>query len=267
MSRAAAARVAAIIPARMGSSRFPGKPLLQVRGVPMVEHVRRRALLSGAFASVVVATCDEAIAEVVERHGGTVLMTSPLHQAATDRVAEAMTKVECTHVVNVQGDEILVLPEDLARMVAAIVAAPETAAWNAIGVIENRAELADSSIVKCVISRSRRILFCSRDFSRLPVGDEAFEPVRKILGILAYRRDFLERYGQLARTPLERAESIDQSRIIEHDVTLHGVDFTCGYPGINEPREVALVERYLAEDCRQQAVLADVLRTGVAGSG
>lgn len=162
-------RVAAIIPARMGSTRFPGKPLLMIRGLPMVEHVRRRALLSKAFCSVVVATCDGEIADAVERYGGEILMTSPLHQAATDRVAEAMAKMECSHIVNLQGDEILVLPEDLARMASAIAAAPETAAWNAIAPIERRDELSDRSIVKCVVSRSNRILFCARDFSSLPV--------------------------------------------------------------------------------------------------
>ena len=116
--------VAAIIPARMGSSRFPGKPLIKVRGLPMVEHVRRRAVLSRVFSAVVVATCDREIADAVEGFGGTVIMTSAAHQAATDRVAEAMTHLDCTHVVNVQGDELLVLPIDLARMVGAMTATP-----------------------------------------------------------------------------------------------------------------------------------------------
>ena len=96
-------RVAAIIPARMASSRFPGKPLLEVRGLPMVEHVRRRALLCKEFSEVVVATCDREIAVAVERHGGVVVMTSSAHKAASDRVAEAMEGLQCTHVVNVQG--------------------------------------------------------------------------------------------------------------------------------------------------------------------
>ena len=253
-------QVSAIIPARMGSSRFPGKPLLSVRGLPMVEHVRRRAVLSRAFARVVVATCDREIAEVVTAHGGAVVMTSSAHQAATDRVAEAMRSVDCSHVVNVQGDELLVLPEDLARMVAAISAGPAGSAWNAVAAIERAEELRDPSIVKCVVSRSERIVFCSRDFSCLPFRNGGFEPVRRILGILAYSRIFLERYGAMARTPLELLESIDQSRIVEHDVHLQGVAFRHGYPGINEPREVDMVERILDEDGRQRDVLASVLK-------
>lgn len=252
-------RIAAIIPARMGSTRFPGKPLLSFHGLPMVEHVRRRALLSGAFAEVVVATCDQAIADVTARHGGAVVMTATTHAAATDRVAEAMEHLDCTHVVNVQGDEILVLPQDLATMVAAIRDDPEVPAWNALAPIEESSELSDQSIVKCVVSATHRILFCSRDFSALRGRNEGFEPIRKILGISGYERSFLARYGRLARTPLERAEAIDQSRIIENDVPLRGVPFTKGYAGINEPREVSVVEIALASDPLQRSALAQVL--------
>lgn len=253
-------RVAAIIPARMASGRFPGKPLLEVRGLPMVEHVRRRAVLCKEFSEVVVATCDREIAAVVGRHGGRVLMTSAAHQAATDRVAEAARNLHCTHVVNVQGDEILVLPEDLSRMACAIFAHSTESAWNAVARIEQRDELGDRSIVKCVVSTTNRVLFCSRDFSRLPLDGDRFEPARKILGVVGYGRSFLERYGAMERTPLELAESIDQSRIVEHDVPLHAVEFVKGYPGINEPRDVALVEKYLDEDPLQADVLEKVLQ-------
>lgn len=256
-----AVRVAAILPARMASSRFPGKPLVEVRGLPMIEHVRRRTVRCAGFSDVVVATCDREIADVVRRHGGRCVMTSASHPAATDRVAEAARALDCTHVVNVQGDEILVLPEDLDAMVRAIRAEPEVPAWNAVGRIERAEELSDRSIVKCVVSASGRIMCCLRDASgltdRLGAG---YEPVRSLLGVLGYRRDFLERYLTLPRAPLEIAESIDQSRVIEHDVMLRGVEFSRGYPGINEPREVGTVQRYLDEDPKQQSVLEALLQ-------
>lgn len=253
-------RVAAIIPARMASSRLPGKPLLEVQGIPMVEHVRRRALLCERFAEVVVATCDDEIAQVVHRYGGRCLMTSPHHPAATDRVSEAMQHLDCTHVVNVQGDEILVLPVDLAKMVRAMETEPEVPAWNAVARIEEAAELEDPSIVKCAVSRVGRILFCSRNFSSLSATlGPTFDPIRRIIGIVGYRRDFLLRYGTLARTPLEAAEGIDQSRIVEHDVELRAVEFTKGFPGINEPREVAMVETVLDQHPAQHAILESIL--------
>ena len=253
--------VMAVIPARMASRRFPGKPLLRVAGLPMVEHVRRRALRCPGFCKVVVATCDPEIAETITGYGGQCIMTSPSHQAATDRVSEAAQQLDCTHVVNLQGDEILALPADVEKMLRAITAEPSVPAWNAVARIEEAEELRDPSVVKCACSASGRILFCSRDFSSL-IGrlDGRNEPLRRVLGILGYRRDFLERYSTLARTPLEQAEAIDQSRILEHDVMLRSVEFSRGYPGINEPREIMLVERYLQQDAVQQAVLEQITK-------
>ena len=257
----AGVRIAAIIPARMASSRFPGKPLLPLHGLPMIEHVRRRVVKCGRFAEVVVATCDREIQDAVERFGGRYVMTSPEHPAATDRVAEAVQALSCTHVVNVQGDEVLIVPADLAAFVDAIESDPDTMAWNALGRIEQAAELRDRSVVKCVVSVSGRVLFCARDFSTFSPhrSDNGFAPIRVVLGILGYRRDLLEQYGRLARTPLESAEAIDQLRIIEHDIGLQGIEFSKGYPGINEPREVVVVERYLERDPIQQAVLKEIL--------
>jgi 3-deoxy-manno-octulosonate cytidylyltransferase (CMP-KDO synthetase) len=100
---------------------------------------------------------------------------------------------------------------------------------------------------------------CARDFSRLAVAPPSFEPVQKILGIIAFEKRFLQAFPSLSRTPVEVCESIDQSRIVEHDHVLQGVRFTRGYPGINEPREVELVEEFLGGDPAQQQVLRQIL--------
>jgi len=252
-------RIAAVIPARMRSSRFPGKALLQVRGVPMVEHVRRRTVLSRAFDEVVVATCDDAIAEVVRGHGGRVVMTSPDHAGALDRVAEAIRSVECTHVVNVQGDEILILPDDLRRVAEAVRAQPEIPAWNAVASLDGASELSDPSIVKLVMSMSGRVMFCARDASAIPCREPGFDPIRKSIGIMALTRAGVEQFTQRPRTTLERATSIDQLRWLEHDLILQTVWLQKGYPTINEPREVPLVEAAFAQDRLQQAILEQVL--------
>ncbi len=253
-------KVAAIIPARMASTRFPGKPLLPFRGIPMVEHVRRRAVLAGVFSDVVVAACDKEVKDAIEGFGGRVIMTNPNHPGATDRVAEAADALDCTHVVNVQGDEILILPDDLKNLVAAIKSNPAGPVWNATAPISDAAELSDKSIVKCVVSASDRLMFCSRIFSHMKP-----ETVRIVLGILAFEKKFLKQVGAFSRTPLEIQESLDQNRTLEHDVMIQGVPFSKGYPGINEPREVELVEKYLKEDQRQLAVLENILsKTGSA---
>lgn len=254
-------RVAAVVPARMASRRFPGKPLFEIFDLPMVEHVRRRARLCRYFSEVVVATCDLEIAVAIEKHGGKVVLTSAAHPGATDRVAEAATKLDCTHIVNVQGDEILVLPEDLERMVQTMEENPQIPAWNALAPMERVEDFTDPSVVKCVTSVSERILFCSRDLSVFKERwNDGQGPVRKVLGVLGYRKDFVEGYGRLECTPLERLEAIDQSRILEHDLVLQGISFKKGYPGINERREVEEVRRLLKEDPLQQAVLTKVLR-------
>lgn len=253
-------RVVAVIPARMRSSRFPGKALLEVRGLPMVEHVRRRALLSQAFSDVVVATCDQEIAEVVEGYGGRILMTSPDHPGATDRVAEAMRYLSGTHVVNVQGDEILIPPSDLAEVVRAVHAHPDRPAWNATARLEESGELLDPSIVKLFVSTSGRVLFCARQHDRAVWEDPtAREAIWKSIGIMAFTREFLERFVRLPRTPLEQAGGMDQLRILEHDLPLHIVPLQHGYPTINEPREVPLVEQSLAHDPVQRAILDQFL--------
>jgi 3-deoxy-manno-octulosonate cytidylyltransferase (CMP-KDO synthetase) len=252
-------RLAAVIPARMRSSRFPGKPLLSLRGLPMVEHVRRRVLLSQAFEEVVVATCDEAIAEVIRGYGGGVVMTSAAHPGALDRVAEAMAQLDCTHVVNIQGDEILIPPGDLGQVAQAVRARPDVSAWNAVARIAQAGELADPSIVKLFVSTTGRVVFCARNATGVPLAAPAFEPVRKSIGIMACTRAFLDRFVRLPRTPLEVAEAIDQSRILEHDLALQTVLLDKGYPTINERREVPVVEEAFEQDDAQRAILEQVL--------
>jgi len=250
-------KIAAVIPARMASTRHPGKPLIEIQGLPMIEHVRRRALLCGGFSEVVVATCDSEILEAVETFGGRVIMTSKEHIMASDRVAEAALNLDCTHVINVQGDEILVMPDDLSNMVECIHVNPDGQYWNAIARIEKPAELTDTAIVKCVISTTGRILYCARDFRHLNLNT-TFEPVRKILGVLGYTRESLFAFSRLNRTPLETTQSIDQSRIIEHEIPLLAVPFEKGYPGINDSREEQMVRKIFQTDPMQRSILKGI---------
>ena len=251
-------KIAAIIPARIASTRYPGKPLIEIHGLPMIEHVRRRVLLCEGFSDVVVATCDTEIQEAIEFFGGRVLMTAKNHIMASDRVAEAALNLDCTHVINVQGDEILLMPSDLSNMVKSIISDPDGQYWNAIAQIEKPEELSDTTIVKCVISTSGRILYCARDFSHLNLKS-TFEPVRKILGILGYCRESLFAFSQLSRTSLESSQSIDQSRIIEHEISLLAVPFKKGYPGINDSREEQMVRQIFRTDSRQRSILKKIL--------
>ena len=185
-------------------------------------------------------------------------MTSDKHIMASDRVAEVALTLDCTHVVNVQGDEILVIPDDLDKMIRAIEQSPEIPFWNATALINKEEELIDSSIVKCVVSITEKILYCARQFQQLKLNPP-FEPVRKILGILGYRKEAILLFNQMPRTPVESTQSIDQSRIIENDYPLMSVPFQSGYPGINDTQEEKIVRDILNKDPAQKSILDRIL--------
>ena len=243
----------------MASTRYPGKPLIKIEGLPMIEHVRRRTLLCKGFSDVVIATCDSEIYDIVKKYNGNVIMTSSDHIMATDRVAEAVANIDCTHIVNVQGDELLILPEDLSTMVQKINSSPKNMFWNATAPIKTAKEVGDSSIVKCILTVHDKIMYCARDFSSLKMKS-GFDSLQIILGALGYTRSSLNIYTNLPRTPIEISESIDQSRIIENEMELFSVSFTTGYPGINEPKDLDIVHSILSKDSKQKKVLRQILK-------
>jgi 3-deoxy-manno-octulosonate cytidylyltransferase (CMP-KDO synthetase) len=251
-------KIVAVIPAHMASVRFPGKILFPFHGLPMIEHVRRRALLSDSISEVVVATCDDDIASVVRGFGGKVVMTADTHKNGTTRIAEAVKDIDCTHVILLQGDEPLLLPRHVDALAGAMRANPGGDAWNATGPIENPEELDRHSFVKCVVSQSGRIMHC---FRRTP-GYSSFEQqqafVRKILGIIAYRKDFLMKLTGFRSTPIELAEFIEQMRIIENDYILQSVPVSPSLPSVNEPHEVEVVLEYIRKDPEQKALLEQI---------
>lgn len=248
-------KIAAVIPARLQSTRFPRKILLPIHGLPMIEHVRRRALMCPTLAEVIIATCDEEIADVVRAAGGRVIMTADSHINGTTRVAEAVAQVDCTHVLLLQGDEPLLLPRHVEALARAVAAEPGVDAWNLIGALDNEDELDRHSFVKCAIAAPHEILYC---FRRSPnFSDFATQKsfVRKMLGIIAYRKDFLLKLTSLPASPIEKAESIEQMRILENGFGLSYVQVAPSLPSINEPGELQEVLDCLSSDSEQQALL------------
>jgi 3-deoxy-manno-octulosonate cytidylyltransferase (CMP-KDO synthetase) len=255
-------KLVAVIPAHLASLRFPRKILFPIHGLPMIEHVRRRARLSRATEDVYVATCDEEIASVVRGFGGKVIMTASTHTNGTSRVAEAVKDIDCTHVILLQGDEPLLLPRHLDLFADAIATDESCVAWNATGPIEHPEELDRHSFVKCAVASSGRVLFC---FRRTPCYS-AFEVqtpfVRKILGIIAYRKDFLLQLTRLPTATIEAAELIEQMRIIENGFALQSVPVAPSLPSINEPAESEIVFDYLRSNAEQRALLDRILTSG-----
>lgn len=256
-------KIAVIIPARLKSKRYPGKVLRDFFGLPMLEHVRRRVLLCPGVDEVVVATCDPEIAASVRSFGGRTILTSDAHPTGTDRIAEACAKIDCTHVVDVQGDEILFVPDYLALMIKAIKREPLVPFWNATSPLEEESALDRHSVVKCALSEKGRILFC---FRRSPFfgkpGTGAASPARRIMGLSAFRKPFLRKISRTRPTPLELSESIEQLRILESGFELRSVALGRGYPSINVPAEAKLAVKILKTDPLQKKILADILSNG-----
>lgn len=239
--------VTAVVPARMASSRYPGKPLVPILGLPMVEHVRRRALLADGIDHVVVATCDTEILNAVEQAGGRAVMTSDDHDRCTDRVQEAMQNLPGDIVAIVQGDEPLLVPDAVQRVVAPLLADPTLLCVNLLSPLETQDDLGNPNIVKAVCDRAGNVIYLTR--AAVPHFRERVDvPVYRQTGIMAFRTSFLHEYSMLPETPLERAESVDMLRVLEHGIRILGV--VADYPtlGVDRPTDVPLAERALREN-------------------
>jgi 3-deoxy-manno-octulosonate cytidylyltransferase (CMP-KDO synthetase) len=259
-------RVVAVIPARMGSSRFPGKPLAPLLGRPMIEHVVRRAAMCDLLDAVYVATCDEEIRSAVERFGGEVIMTSHAHERASDRVAEAAENFEAEVVVMIQGDEPMVTPSMIAAAVAPLIEDAAVSCVNLARRIERRAEYVDRNTIKVVSNVRGDALY----FSRAPVPADAFArnadgecpPVFKQVCVIPFRRDFLREFARLPQTPLERAESIDMLRAVEHGRPVRLVLIEEETHAIDTLEDLRLVEALMKDDPLVRLYAAASVRGG-----
>lgn len=241
--------IVAIIPARMGSTRFPGKPLASILGLPMVEHVYRRTAMCGILRAVYVATCDAEIYEAVEGFGGQAIMTSPLHQRPSERVAEAVGGLDAEIVVMVQGDEPMTVPAMIELAVAPMLDDPRVQCVNLVKRIESEEEYLDPNTIKVVMDRQGNALYFSREPipTRHLLGLERV-PMFKQVCIIPFRRGLLHTYAQLEPTPLERAESIDMLRLLEHGYEVCMVETEFETHAVDIPEDLTRVEGLMRDD-------------------
>ena len=236
-----------IIPARYASTRFPGKPLAEIAGKPMVVHVCERAAKSGASA-VHVATDDERIAAAVRARGHSALMTRADHASGTERIAEAAELLGLRHediVVNVQGDEPLIAPQLIAQVGSLLAQRAGAAVATACHEIHDPAALANPNVVKVVLDAEGYALYFSR--SQIPYPREPGGRWYRHAGIYGYRVGFLKRYCALAPSPLERAEALEQLRVLWHGERIAvAVSETDIPPGVDTPQDLEAVRRMLA---------------------
>ena len=239
----------AVIPARMGSSRFPGKPLAPILGRPMIEHVYHRTAMCQQLDAVYVATCDEEIKRSVEGFGGKVIMTSPEHQRASDRVAEAAKGLDADILVLIQGDEPMVVPQMIEAAVSPMMEDPAIQCINLAKRIDSEEEYLDPNTIKVVMDRRGDALY----FSREPVPTQRVAsfgniPVFKQVCIIPFRRDILLEYARLEPTALEQAESVDMLRFLEHGYRVRLIETEFNTHAVDTPADLAMVESLMRQD-------------------
>lgn len=229
MSPPAGRRTVVIIPARYASERFPGKPLAMIGGKPMIVHVMERAAAAKLVDAVLVATDDERIASAVRAHGGEAVLTPADARSGSDRIAHAArTMTEAAIIVNVQGDEPLIPPAMIDEAICPLLEDPSIEAGTLVRRLRSREELANPNVPKVVLDRSGGCLYFSRaavPYGRGMAPEEiiASTPVYAHVGLYVFRREFLLEFSAMTQTPVEKAEQLEQMRILEHGHRLHAV--------------------------------------------
>jgi 3-deoxy-manno-octulosonate cytidylyltransferase (CMP-KDO synthetase) len=242
--------ILALIPARMGSSRFPGKPMAQILGMPMIGHVYNNVSKANAVTMTAVATCDEVIFEYIESIGGIAVMTKNTYERASDRCAEALTKIEKSTgiifdiVVMVQGDEPMTHPDMLDEAIKPMLADSSIMVTNLLGRIDSLEEFHDRNCIKVVCDLQSNAIY----FSREPIPTQGKSPnitMSKQVCIIPFRRDYLMKYTSLAPTPLEISESVDMMRILEHGDQIKMVPTKHQSYAVDVPDDLIRVEKLM----------------------
>ena len=233
--------VMCVIPARYGSTRLPGKPLLEIAGKPMIQHVVERVRQSAAPKRVIVATDDNRIVAAVEAFGGEAMLTATDHPTGTDRLAEVAAAFPAVDlVINVQGDEPLIPPQAIDALAAAFVDRPDLQMATLICELED-ADAQNPAAVKVVASRDGHALYFSRALIPYPRNPGSHCRYYKHIGVYAYRRDFLLQYAKLPPTPLEQTESLEQLRALEHGFRIRLIETAFRSIGVDTPEDLQRV--------------------------
>jgi len=246
--------IVAVIPARMASSRFPGKPMALIHGMPMIGHCYCRVRLCDALNHTYVATCDEEIFQYIESIGGKAVMTANTHERASDRAAEAMVKIEKAHkekvdiLVMVQGDEPMDTPQMISEAISPMLNDDSIEVVNLMGPITTQSEFEDLNTVKVVSGLDGNAIYFSREpipSRKKFVGDV---PMCKQICIIPFRRDYLLEFNDTPETPLECIESVDMLRVIESGKSVRMVMTEHQSIGVDTPQHLKRVEQLMAND-------------------
>ncbi|MGB5107255.1 MAG: 3-deoxy-manno-octulosonate cytidylyltransferase [Candidatus Zixiibacteriota bacterium] len=238
-------KIVGVIPSRLASKRFPGKALANVNGKAMILHVWERVMSFSRFERVIVATDDNSIGNLIKSHGGEVFLSSQPFRNGSERCAAAVREITCDIVIDIQGDEVTITPEQLERSVQMIESDPALMVATAAFPVLQSEDLGDPNLVKVAIDSHGHAI----DFSRQPISITG----KKITnyghaGIYVYRKEFLLKYADLPQTPRELAESLEQLRILEHGHKIGVAIINKPLLSVNTPEDLVLANKVLSEE-------------------
>jgi 3-deoxy-manno-octulosonate cytidylyltransferase (CMP-KDO synthetase) len=244
--------ILAVIPARMGSSRLPGKPLADINGKPMIGHVFERVRRCELLTKTVVATCDLVISDYVESIGGEAVMTSSKHERASDRAAEALKileekdQIRYDIIVMVQGDEPMTDPEMVSEAIRPMLADASIKVVNLVADIPSREEFQDRNCIKVIMDKSNNAMCFSRE--PIPTQRGGLDvPMKKQVCVIPFTRQFLFDYQEMEPTPLEIIESIDMMRVLENGFNVKMVPTNFNTSAVDTEEDLARVRLLLAK--------------------
>jgi 3-deoxy-manno-octulosonate cytidylyltransferase (CMP-KDO synthetase) len=242
-------KIAIIIPARYGSTRLLGKPLIKINEKPIIQWVYEKAIQSKYSSKVIVATDDERIFDAVKNFGGNIEMTSSEHQSGSDRIAEIVNNhPEIEIAVNVQGDEPLIKPESIDKAIELLLNDEKADIATLIRIIEDKEEVLNPNVVKAVISNNGNALY----FSRAPIPYERTSGEATFyahIGLYAYRKDSLIKMTKLPQSMLEKTECLEQLRALQHGMTIKTAVVDYKPVGIDTKEDLIEFQRMLDNNC------------------
>lgn len=253
-------KVTILIPARLNSKRLPNKLLIDVNGIPIIEHVRRRAELNKHNAEVYVVSNDEKIINAVIDYGGKVVRTTKKHLNGTSRCSEAAKLIKSDFFLILQGDEILTLPRHIDQLINEALKRPHFKIINLIAKLKSPLDLKDKNVVKCFLGKDRQVVALFRKSPSVANSKIQMKIVFKVLGMFIFEANTLRNLSKTKTQPLEKMELIEQLRIQEIGIPLNTLQVDRSLESVNTKKDLIKVKKYLKTNLEQEIILSEILK-------
>jgi len=248
-------KIGIVIPARLSSKRLPGKVLKEFFGMPMIEHVWQRAQLTNPLLETVVATDSIEIKQTVEKFGAIAILTSENHINGLSRIGEITNQLQWDHYLILQADEILIEPESLDLLARTTLSNSHFQFFNLITELDNLKEIDDVNIVKCLTRKDNSIITMARKSNSVAPASTQIGYTNKVSGVFSCSGNLINKLVSTPAQRIEKAESIEQMKVIELGFNILGVYIKENYPSVNTNEDAIAVLSFLQNDAKQKSIL------------